>query len=200
MQPEKSPDMPPDNSPTRCPWVPLDRALYVSYHDEEWGVPVHDDQALFAKLCLDGAQAGLTWWTILQRRENYYRAFDGFDPQKIVRYDEAKIAALLQDSGIIRNRLKIRSVVQNARDYLAIMEEKGSFGDWLWSFVDGAPVANAPRTLADYTATSPQAEAMSKALRGYGFSFVGPTIVYAFMQAVGMVNDHSADCFRRLQV
>ncbi len=192
--------MPPENMPVRCPWVPLDKDLYVQYHDEVWGVPVHDDRQLFAKLCLDGAQAGLSWWTILQRRENYYRAFDGFDPKKIIRYDEAKKAALMQDAGIIRNRLKIESVVKNARGYLEIMEETGSFSRYLWSFVGGRQIINSPRELADYQATSPEAEAMSKALKKHGFSFVGPTIVYAFMQAVGMVNDHSVDCFRRKEV
>ncbi len=192
--------MPPDGAPVRCPWVPLDKALYVQYHDEEWGVPVREDQALFAKLCLDGAQAGLSWWTILQRREHYYAAFDGFDPEKIVRYDEARLSELLQNPGIIRNRLKIQSVVKNARGYLAIQEERGSFTDFLWSFVEGAHERPGPRTLADYRATSPESEAMSKALKKYGFTFVGPTIVYAFMQAVGMVNDHAADCFRRGEV
>jgi len=186
--------------PARCPWVPLDKLLYVRYHDEEWGVPVLDDQALFAKLCLDGAQAGLSWWTILQRRENYYRAFDGFDPHKIVDYDEARVAELLQDAGIIRNRLKIRSVIKNAWGYLDILEETGSFSRYLWDFVGGEPQVNAPAVLSDYRATSPEAEALSRALKKRGFSFVGPTIVYAFMQAVGMVNDHSVDCFRRSEV
>ncbi|HUF39867.1 MAG TPA: DNA-3-methyladenine glycosylase I [Anaerolineales bacterium] len=186
--------------PARCPWVPLDKPLYVRYHDEEWGVPVFDGEALFAKLCLDGAQAGLSWWTILQRRENYYRVFDGFEPAKIAGYDEAKIAALLQDPGIIRNRQKVRSVIGNARAYLALVEETGSFSRFLWDFVGGAPQVNAPAAMSDYRATSPEAEAMSKALKKRGFSFVGPTIVYAFMQAVGMVNDHSVDCFRKNRV
>lgn len=185
---------------TRCPWVPLDKDLYVRYHDEEWGVPVYDDLALFAKLCLDGAQAGLSWWTILQRRENYYAAFDGFDPEKIVRYDDAKKAALLQDAGIIRNRLKIESVVKNARGFLEIVSETGSFSAYLWGFVGGTPIVHAPRRIEDYPATSPEAEELSKNLKKRGFSFVGPTIVYAFMQAVGMVNDHSVDCFRRREL
>ena len=190
--------MPPEK--TRCPWVPTDKPLYKQYPDEEWGVPERDDRKLFAKLCLDGAQAGLSWWTILQRRGNYYAAFDGFDPEKIVRYDGAKKAELLQDAGIIRNRLKIESVVKNARGYLEIQSELGSFSDYLWSFVGGTPQINTPRVLADYRATSPEAEAMSKALKKRGFTFVGPTIVYAFMQAVGMVNDHAADCFRLKEV
>jgi DNA-3-methyladenine glycosylase I len=181
----------------RCPWVPLDKALYVQYHDEEWGVPVWDDRLLFAKLCLDGAQAGLSWWTILQRRENYWQAFDRFDPQKIARYDEGKIAALLQDPGIIRNKQKVRSVVKNARGFLQVQAEHGSFSDYVWSFVGGEPIQHRIQLLEDYAATSPESEALSKALKKYGFSFVGPTIVYAFMQAVGMVNDHSLDCFRR---
>ena len=185
---------------TRCPWVPLDKALYVHYHDTEWGVPEYDDHKLFAKLCLDGAQAGLSWWTILQRRENYYAAFDQFDPEKIVRYDDAKKAALLLDAGIIRNRLKIESVVKNARGFLEIRSETGSFSEYLWSFVGGKPIVNAPRRLADYPPSSEEAAAMSKALKKRGFTFVGPTIVYAFMQAVGMVNDHSADCFRQKEV
>lgn len=186
--------------PPRCPWVPLDKQLYVQYHDEEWGVPVHDDVALFAKLCLDGAQAGLSWWTILQRRENYYAAFDGFDPYIIAGYGEDKVASLVEDAGIIRNRLKIRSVIKNAKGFIEIVDEEGSFRNYLWSFVGGKPIVNAPRTLEDFRATSPQAEAMSRALKKRGFSFVGPTIVYAFMQAVGMVNDHTVGCFRRAEL
>lgn len=184
----------------RCPWVPTHLPLYVQYHDEEWGVPVRDSQALFAKLCLDGAQAGLTWWTILQRREHYYAAFDGFDPRKIIHYDDAKVAELLANPGIIRNRLKVQSVIKNARGYLQIEEEKGSFSDFLWSFVGGQTIVHELHTLKDYPAISPESEAMSKALKKYGFTFVGPTIVYAFMQAVGMVNDHAVDCFRRGEV
>jgi len=180
----------------RCPWVPLDKPLYVQYHDEEWGLPVYDDQKLFAKLCLDGAQAGLTWWTILQRRENYYAAFDGFDPEKIVAYDDARVAELLANPGIIRNRLKVQSVIKNARGYLAIRDELGSFSDFLWGFVDGKPIVNRIERLEDYPPTNPNSETMSKALKKYGFTFVGPTICYAFMQAVGMVNDHAVDCFR----
>jgi DNA-3-methyladenine glycosylase I len=185
---------------SRCPWVPLDKALYVKYHDEEWGLPVYDDHVLFAKLCLDGAQAGLSWWTILPRRDTYWEAFDQFDPEKIGKYDENKVAALLQDPGIIRNRQKVRSVIKNARGFLEIRYEHGSFSDFLWSFVGGAPIQNPIKTLEDYQATSPESEELSKALKKYGFSFVGPTIVYAFMQAVGMVNDHSLDCFRRNEV
>lgn len=184
----------------RCPWVPTHLPLYVQYHDEEWGVPVRDSQALFAKLCLDGAQAGLTWWAILQRRENYYAAFDHFDPHKIARYDDAKVAELLANPGIIRNRLKIQSVIKNAHGYIRIEEEKGSFGDFLWSFVGNKIVSRELRHLQDYPTTSPESEMMSKTLKKYGFTFVGPTIVYAFMQAVGMVNDHAGECFRYPEV
>ena len=183
----------------RCPWCGTD-PLYVQYHDEEWGVPVYDDQALFAKLILDGDQAGLSWITILRKRENYYRAFDNFDPVRMAAYDEAKIAALLADPGIVRNRLKIRAAVQNAQAYLRIQAEEGGFSDFLWQFVGGRPIQNNWRTLADFPAKTAESEAMSKALRRRGFNFVGPTICYAFMQAVGMVNDHTVDCFRYAEV
>ena len=183
----------------RCPWCGTD-PLYVQYHDEEWGVPVYDDQVLFAKLILDGAQAGLSWITILRKRENYYRAFDNFDPVRMAAYDEAKIAALLADPGIVRNRLKIRAAVQNAQAYLRIQAEEGGFSDFLWQFVGGRPIQNNCRTLADFPAKTAESEAMSKALRRRGFNFVGPTICYAFMQAVGMVNDHTVDCFRYEEV
>lgn len=184
---------------TRCQWCGTD-PLYVKYHDEEWGVPVYDDQLLFAKLVLDGAQAGLSWITILRKRENYWQAFDQFDPEKIARYDEAKIAELLQNPGIVRNRLKVQSAVKNARGYLAIMEKEGSFSEFLWGFVNGRPRQNSWQTLADIPAQTEESEAMSKALKKRGFSFVGPTIVYAFMQAVGMINDHVVDCFRYEEV
>ena len=183
----------------RCPWCGTD-PLYVQYHDEEWGVPVYDDQVLFAKLILDGAQAGLSWITILRKRENYYRAFDNFDPVRMAAYDEAKIAALLADPGIVRNRLKIRAAVQNAQAYLRIQAEEGGFSVFLWQFVGGCPIQNNWRTLADFPAKTAESEAMSKALRRRGFNFVGPTICYAFMQAVGMVNDHTVDCFRYAEV
>ncbi len=179
----------------RCPWCGSD-PLYMDYHDQEWGVPVWDDQLLFAKLVLDGAQAGLSWITILRKRENYWAAFDGFDPEKIARYDEQKIAELLQNPGIVRNRLKVQSAVKNAQGFLQIMEEHGSFSDYLWQFVDGRPIQNPWRTLADFPAETAESQAMSRGLKSYGFNFVGPTICYAFMQAVGMVNDHVIDCFR----
>jgi DNA-3-methyladenine glycosylase I len=182
-------------SKIRCAW-PGTEPIYVTYHDEEWGVPVYDDQLLFAKLILDGAQAGLSWITILRKRENYWQAFDNFDPEKIARYDEAKLAQLMQNSGIVRNRLKIEAAVKNAKGYLKIMEEVGSFSDFLWQFVDGKPIQNAWQTLSELPTETAVSRAMSKALKKYGFNFVGPTICYAFMQAVGMVNDHTVDCFR----
>lgn len=185
-------------SKVRCQWCGTD-PLYVKYHDEEWGVPVYDDQLLFAKLILDGAQAGLSWITILRKRENYWAAFDQFDPEKIARYDEAKIAELLQNPGIIRNRLKVQSAVKNARGYLDIIEKEGSFSDFLWGFVDGKPVQNHWKTMSELPAQTPESQAMSKALKKRGFNFVGPTIVYAFMQAVGMCNDHLTDCFRHAE-
>ena len=169
----------------RCPWVPADKELYLRYHDEEWGVPVYDDRLLFAKLILDGAQAGLSWWTILQRREHYWLAFDNFEIEKIARYDDAKVEELLQNPGIIRNRLKVKSVIKNAQGYLKIREERGTFSDYLWGFVGGAPILNKLATLEDYPTTSPQAAALSTDLKSRGFSFVGPTIVYTFMQACG---------------
>ncbi len=179
----------------RCAW-PGDDPLYVAYHDEEWGVPVHDDQALFAKLLLDGAQAGLSWITILRKRQNYYTTFDDFDPVKMAGYDDAKISELLANPGIVRNRQKVNAFVRNAQAYLNIQNELSSFSGYLWNFVGGAPIINTWKTMAEIPATSPESEAMSKDLKKHGFSFVGPTICYAFMQAVGMVNDHTLDCFR----
>lgn len=173
--------------------------MYVQYHDREWGAPVYEDRALFAKLILDGAQAGLSWITILRRQENYWRAFDGFDAEKMAWYDEAKVAELLGNAGIIRNRLKINAAIQNARGYLAIREKEGSFSDFVWQFVGGAPIQNEWRTLAEVPAATPESRAMSRALKQRGFQFVGETICYAFMQAVGMVNDHVVDCFRHAE-
>lgn len=179
----------------RCEWAGTD-ALYVAYHDEEWGVPVHDDRTLFEFLILEGAQAGLSWSTILKKRENYRRAFDNFDPQKVAAYGEDKIAALLEDPGIVRNRLKIRSAVQNAQAFLRIQEEFGSFDAYLWEYVGGKPVQNGWKTLGEIPAETEESRALSKDLKKRGFNFVGPTIIYAFMQAVGMVNDHLLQCFR----
>ncbi len=179
----------------RCTWC-LGSDIYVRYHDEEWGVPERDDQRLFAKLILDGAQAGLSWITILKKRDNYYRAFDDLNPHKMARYGEKKIASLLADAGIVRNRLKIEAAITNARACLALLERGISFSDFLWQFVDGKPKRNSRSAHAPVPATSKESDAMSKALRELGFKFVGSTIVYAFMQATGMVNDHRKDCFR----
>lgn len=181
--------------PERCAWCGAD-PLYLSYHDHEWGVPVHDDRRLFEMLVLEGAQAGLNWLTILRKREHYRRAFEGFEPEKIAAYDESRIAQLLADPGIVRNRLKIRAAVRNARGYLAIRERHGSFEAFLWRHVDFRPRQHEWRSLADVPARTPEAEAMSRDLKQWGFTFVGPTICYAFMQAVGMVNDHTTNCFR----
>ncbi len=183
----------------RCAWSGSD-PLYVAYHDEEWGVPVHDDVTLFEFLTLEGAQAGLSWSTILKKRENYRKAFDGFDIQKIAQYDDTKIQELLQNPGIVRNRLKVRSVVKNANVVLRIQEEFGSFDAFLWRYVDGRPKQNAWRTLSEIPTHTPESDAMSKDLKKRGCSFVGSTICYAFMQAVGMVNDHTTDCFRYTEV
>ncbi len=193
------PTPPPDDGKSRCSW-PLGSEIYIRYHDEEWGVPEHDDQKLFAKLILDGAQAGLSWITILKKREGYYRAFDDFDPEKIARYGPKKIESLMNDAGIVRNRLKISAAITNAQAYLKIREELGSFDIYLWDFVGGKPIRNTRTSMIDLPATSKESDAMSKALLKRGFKFVGSTIVYAFMQAVGMVNDHRVDCFRYHEV
>lgn len=180
---------------TRCAWAGED-PLYVDYHDHEWGVPVHDDRTLFEFLLLEGAQAGLAWITILRKREHYRTVFDGFDPERVARYDDAKRAALLADPGIVRNRLKVASAVKNARAYLDVQEEHGSFDAYLWRFVDGEPILNTWSTMADVPARTEISDALSKDLKKRGFSFVGSTICYAFMQAVGLVDDHVVDCFR----
>jgi DNA-3-methyladenine glycosylase I len=183
----------------RCSWCG-DAPLYVAYHDEEWGVPVFDDRTLFEFLILEGAQAGLSWSTILNKRENYRRAFDNFDAEKVARYDGIKIASLLSDPGIVRNQLKIGSAVTNAQAFLKVREEWGSFSAYIWSFVDGRPIQNSWRTLSEIPAKTPLAEALSKDLKKRGFRFVGPTIIYAHMQATGMVNDHLVDCFRHPEI
>lgn len=183
----------------RCPWGTAD-PLYVAYHDEEWGVPEHDDHRLFEMLILEGAQAGLSWLTVLKRREGYRRAFDGFDPALVARYDDAKIAALLADPGIIRNKLKVHAAVQNARSFLAVQDAFGSFDAYIWQFVGGAPRQNGFVELREIPAETPEARAMSKDLLARGFKFAGPTICYAFMQACGLVNDHLVTCFRYNQV
>jgi len=179
----------------RCEWCG-DDPLYVAYHDEEWGVPVHDDRKLFEMLTLEGAQAGLSWSTILKKRENYRKAFVKFDAKKIAKYDKAKVAKLLADPGIVRNRLKIAATIQNARAFLEVQKEFGSFDRYIWQFVDGKPKKNKWKSLKEIPPKTAESDAMSKDLKKRGFSFVGSTICYAFMQAVGMVNDHVVTCFR----
>lgn len=183
----------------RCDWCG-NHPEYMQYHDEEWGTPVHNDCIHFEFLLLDGAQAGLSWLTILRKRENYRRAFDNFDPIKIARYGDEKIAALLNDAGIIRNRQKINSAVKNARAFLAVQEEFGSFDAYIWQFTDGNTIQNAWRTMEEVPALTPESEAMSRDLKRRGFSFVGPTICYAYMQSAGMVNDHVVYCFRHAEL
>ena len=178
----------------RCKWCGED-PLYVKYHDEEWGRPVHDDTKLFEMLTLEGAQAGLSWITVLRKRENYRVAFDNFDANIIANYDDAKVEELLQNTGIIRNQLKIRSVITNARAFLAIQSKFGSFDAYIWQFVGGKPLHNTRQSLSDIPAETDESKAMSKSLKKKGFKFIGSTICYAFMQACGMVNDHTTDCF-----
>src|SRR5580692_2713378 len=184
----------PKTETVRCAWARSD--LMIRYHDEEWGVPAHDDRTLFEFLILEGAQAGLSWETILNKRENYRAAFDGFEPQRVARYDRRKIARLMRDPGIVRNRLKIASAVRNAQAVLRVQEEFGSFDSFVWQVVDGKPRANSWKARQRIPASTDESDAMSKELKKRGFSFVGSTICYAFMQAVGMVNDHVMQCFR----
>ena len=187
------------NQISRCSW-PGEDPLYQAYHDEEWGVPVYDDRALFEKLILDGFQAGLSWITILRKRDHFFEAFDGFDPFKMIAYGPEKIESLMQDSGIIRNRLKIESSVTNAQTWLKIQETEGSFSEFLWKFVGGSPIQNSWNSDNEVPAETEESRMMSKALKQRGFRFCGPTITYAFMQAVGMVNDHTTICFRHSEV
>ncbi len=189
-----------DDNRQRCPWVDPNKVGYVGYHDLEWGVPVHDDLLLFEFLILEGAQAGLSWYTVLQKRGNYRAAFDNFDPEKIATYDQDRVALLLGNPGIIRNRLKVLAAISNAQRFLQVQEEFGSFDAYIWRFVDGRPLVNELRDMSEYPATTPQSDKMSKDLRQRGFKFVGSTICYAHMQATGMVNDHSVDCFRRQEI
>jgi DNA-3-methyladenine glycosylase I len=179
----------------RCAWSGSDH-LYQEYHDNEWGIPVHDDRRLFEMLILEGAQAGLSWITILRKRENYRNAFDGFDVKKIATYNRATVARLMKDEGIVRNRLKIESTVINAKAFLAVQKEFGSFDRYVWQCVGGKPLVNRRRTMKELPSATPESEALSRDLKKRGFTFVGGTICYAFMQAVGMVNDHTMDCFR----
>jgi DNA-3-methyladenine glycosylase I len=184
----------------RCPWCG-DDPFYVRYHDEEWGVPLRgNDDAWFERLSLEAAQAGLSWITILRKRENYREALDGFDPHKVILYDEAKVAVLMNNAGIVRNRLKINAVIHNAQRFIDVQNEFGSFSDYIWAYVDGTPIQNTLASLSDAPAATPLSQQISKDLKKRGFKFVGPTIVYAFMQATGMVNDHLVTCFRHAEL
>jgi DNA-3-methyladenine glycosylase I len=184
----------------RCPWVDLSKPDYVEYHDKEWGVPVYDDRLLFEFLTLESTQAGLSWYTVLKKRENYRRAINNFEPQKIARFDQTKIDELLQNPGLIRNRLKIEATVNNAQKFLEVQAQYGSFAKYIWGFVGGKPKINNIRKLADYMSTSKESDALSKDLKSKGFKFMGSTICYAHMQATGMVNDHTVDCFRKSEI
>jgi DNA-3-methyladenine glycosylase I len=185
---------------TRCPWVDLSKPDYIAYHDKEWGVPVYDDRLLFEFLTLESAQAGLSWYTVLKKREHYRLAFENFEPQKVAQFNKQKIEMLLLDAGIIRNRLKIEAAVNNAGRLLEIQREYGSFSKYLWGFVGGKTINNNIRKLSDYPATSKESDALSKDLKQRGFKFLGSTICYAHMQATGMINDHGVDCFRRNEI
>jgi DNA-3-methyladenine glycosylase I len=192
--------MPKKTDVRRCPWVDLSKPEYVEYHDTEWGVPVHDDRLLFEFLTLEGAQAGLSWYTVLRKRENYRIAFDHFDPEKVARYGKRKVQELLGNAGIIRNRIKILAAINNARKFLEIRETFGTFDAYIWKFVDGKPIVHVLRQVKDYRATSRESDAMSKDLRQRGFTFVGSTVCYGHMQATGMVNDHTMTCVRRQEI
>ena len=192
--------MPKKTDVRRCPWVDLSKPDYVAYHDTEWGVPVHDDRLLFEFLTLEGAQAGLSWYTVLRKRDNYRIAFDHFDPEKVARYGKRKVQELLGNAGIIRNRAKILAAINNARKFLEIQETFGTFDAYIWKFVDGKPIVHVLRQVKDYRATSRESDAMSKDLRQRGFTFVGSTVCYAHMQATGMVNDHTITCVRRKEI
>ncbi len=182
--------------PNRCDWVPAGDALYAAYHDEEWGLPSRDDRHLYEMLVLEGAQAGLSWSTILRKRDGYRQAFAGFDADRVARFGDADVARLMADPGIVRNRLKIESAVANARATLAVRDELGSLADYVWSFVGGAPIQNGWRTMAEVPSETAESKAMSRDMKRRGFRFVGPTVCYAFMQAAGLVNDHTVDCDR----
>ena len=187
---------PPSETPVRCSWASGGDPLYAAYHDEEWGVPLHDDRALFELLCLEGAQAGLAWITILRKREGYRKAFHGFDPERVAAMSDAELDERMSDPGIVRNRLKVYAARKNARAFLELQAEHGSFDSYLWDWVDGEPIRNAWEAMADVPAVTPLAAAISKDLKKRGFTFVGPTIVYAYLQSTGVVNDHVVTCFR----
>jgi DNA-3-methyladenine glycosylase I len=184
----------------RCPWVDLSKTDYVEYHDKEWGVPVYEDRLMFEFLSLESAQAGLSWYTVLKKRENYRVAFENFEPEKVVLFGQEKIEELLQNPGIIRNRLKIEATVNNARRFIEIQAKYGSFSKYIWDYVGGKPKNNSIRKLSDYPATSKESDALSKDMKKRGFKFFGSTICYAHMQATGIVNDHSSDCFRKREI
>ncbi len=184
-----------DLSRVRCPWVPLDDALYIEYHDKEWGVPLYDDQKIFEFLCLEAFQAGLSWRTVLYKRENFKKAFANFAPETVAKFTKSDSMRLMQDAGIIRNRLKIEATIHNAKQFLEVQKEFGSFKKYMWQFVNGAPINNKIKTIADYPEYTNEALAFSKDLKKRGFKFLGPKVVYAHMQATGMVNDHAQDCF-----
>lgn len=184
----------------RCPWVDVSKPDYVEYHDREWGVPVYDDRLIFEFLTLEAAQAGLSWYTVLKKRENYRIAFENFEPERVARFSKARIEKLLQNPGIIRNRLKVEAAVHNARRFLDVRDAFGGFSNYVWSFVGNKPKVNSNRNLSDYPATSAESDALSKDLKKRGFKFMGSTICYAHMQATGMVNDHAVDCFRRKEI
>ena len=187
-----------ENTPKRCPWVDIAKPDYVEYHDQEWGVPVHDDRRMFEFLTLEGAQAGLSWYTVLRKREAYRKAFASFDVETVARYGKRQIDCLLKNEAIIRNRAKIEAAINNAKKFLAVQQEFGKFDTYIWRFVDGRPLVHSFRNLKDYPAKSPESDALSKDLKQRGFKFVGSTICYAHMQATGMINDHVVNCFRRL--
>ena len=187
---------PPDDGRVRCSWASLGDPLYEAYHDEEWGVPLHDDRALFELLCLEGAQAGLAWITILRKREAYRRAFHGFEPARVADMSDAELDERMLDPGIVRNRLKVYAARKNARAFLELQAERGSFDSYLWDWVDGQPLRNPRQAMADVPAVTPLAETISRDLKKRGFTFVGPTIVYAYLQSTGVVNDHIVSCFR----
>lgn len=187
-------------SQQRCPWVDMTKPEYVEYHDKEWGVPVHDDRTIFEFLTLEAAQAGLSWYTVLRKRASYREAFAGFEPQRVARFDKRRVEQLLRNDGIIRNRLKILAAINNAKRFLAVQDEFGSFSAYIWRFVGGKPILNKLRILKDYAASSAESDALSKDLKQRGFKFVGSTICYAHMQATGLVNDHVMTCFRRKEI
>ena len=188
------------NNADRCPWVDLSKADYVAYHDEEWGVPVHDDRTIFEFLTLEAAQAGLSWYTVLRKRAAYKKAFADFDPARVARYGRRQLDTLLKNPGIIRNQQKLDAAINNGKRFLEVQEEFGSFDRYIWRFVGGKPIVNRIKTLGDYPATSKESDALSKDLKQRGFKFVGSTICYAHMQATGMVNDHVLSCFRRQEI